>query len=291
MVANIVDTLKQQGELDNTLIVYTSDNGFFHGEHRIRLGKVRHYTESSEVPLVMRGPGVPSGGQRNQLVANIDLAPTILDYAGAKAGRAIDGRTLRPYLKDGRFEPGRGLLIETFQAPNDAEPEEPNIRYSAIRTDRYVYAEHGNGDSELYDLRSDPFELQSLHADPGHAQVRSALDALLARLTSCAGKSCGTAPALKLKLSYRRGRDARGRCVGSGVQALVSGADRAAAIAATYRARGHKAGADSTAPLRGKIPLKRLSRKAKNPITAIATTLDGRRESLRSALPGRCGRG
>ncbi|MSO42191.1 MAG: hypothetical protein EXQ70_09935 [Solirubrobacterales bacterium] len=108
MVANVVDTLKQQGELDNTLIVYTSDNGFFHGEHRIRSGKVRHYTESSEVPLVMRGPGVPSGQQRNQLVANIDLAPTILDYARADPGRRSTGARCAPTSRMAASSPAAG---------------------------------------------------------------------------------------------------------------------------------------------------------------------------------------
>ena len=133
--------------------------------------------------------------------------------------------------------------------------------------------------------------MHSLHADPARAQVRAALDALLARLTSCAGKSCGTAPALKLKLSYRRGRDDRGRCVASNVGAVVTGADRADAVAASFRVRGRKAGADAAAPLRATIGGKRLSRKAKNPITSVATTLDGRHRSFGAALPRACGRG
>jgi len=96
-VEAIVNELRAQGELDNTLILFTSDNGFFQGEHRIPGGKIRHYEEGSRVPLLMRGPalGVPRGVFEKQ-VANIDLAPTIIDAANArgKVTRRLDGRSL-----------------------------------------------------------------------------------------------------------------------------------------------------------------------------------------------------
>ena len=88
---------RQKGELKNTVFIFTSDNGFFHGEHRVRSGKVRHYEESSGVPLIIRGPGVPKDKHRAQLAANVDLAPTILDFANAKLGsrRWTDARWCR----------------------------------------------------------------------------------------------------------------------------------------------------------------------------------------------------
>ncbi|MGH2804986.1 MAG: sulfatase family protein, partial [Thermoleophilaceae bacterium] len=96
-VVRIVDALARAGELERTLIVFTSDNGFFHGEHRVPYGKVMVYEPSIRVPLILRGPGVPSGGRRRQLVTNADLAPTIMDAAGAApAGRVPDGRSLFP---------------------------------------------------------------------------------------------------------------------------------------------------------------------------------------------------
>ena len=79
----VVDALEANGELDNTLIIYTSDNGFFHGEHRIPSGKQRIYEESIRVPLQMRGPGIPPGVTVNDLAINADLAPTIVDAADA----------------------------------------------------------------------------------------------------------------------------------------------------------------------------------------------------------------
>jgi N-acetylglucosamine-6-sulfatase len=87
-VAEVVAALRATGELDNTLIVFTSDNGFFHGEHRVRTGKVLHYEPSTRVPLILRGPGIPRAAVRRQLVANIDLAPTIVSAARAAPGRA-----------------------------------------------------------------------------------------------------------------------------------------------------------------------------------------------------------
>ncbi len=92
-VVRIVDTLHAEGELDNTLIVFTSDNGFFHGEHRVPIGKVLVYEPSIRVPLIIRGPGVPDGAHRRQLVTNADLAPTILEAAGGDTGQAA-GRPL-----------------------------------------------------------------------------------------------------------------------------------------------------------------------------------------------------
>ena len=113
MVGNMVSTLKAEGELKNTVFIFTADNGFFHGEHRVRNGKVRHYEESSGVPLIIRGPGVPKNQRRAQLAVNADLAPTILDYAGGKVGRPVDGRSLVPVIEDKLFagarDPDRGL--------------------------------------------------------------------------------------------------------------------------------------------------------------------------------------
>ena len=157
-----------------------------------------------------------------------------------------------------------------------------------MRTDDYVYAEQGNGDKELYDLGNDPFELQSRHADPGYSAVRASLDSLLAHLTSCAGKGCGNGPKLRLKLSYKRGHDSRGRCVEGGVGATISGGDAAGAISAGFRVRERKAGADGKQPLKRKIGRKRLSRRAKNPVGATVAMLDGRHRSLRAGLPHRC---
>jgi arylsulfatase A-like enzyme len=186
-VKAIINQLREMGELADTLVVFTSDNGYFHGEHRIPLGKTHIYEESIRVPLVMRGPGIPRGARVNDLVVNADLAPTILDVANASAGVAIDGRSLVPVAQQPGIEAGRGLLLE---GPGlFAEP-----RFKAIRTARYVYVEHGTGERELYDLSRDPFELHSRHNSPAYASVRASLAARLRALRTCAGASCRARP-------------------------------------------------------------------------------------------------
>ena len=95
-VNRIVTALRESDELDNTLIIFTSDNGFFHGEHRIPNGKNRHYEPSSRVPLIMRGPGIAAGAVVEDLVVNADVPATILDAANAKAGLVLDGVSLLP---------------------------------------------------------------------------------------------------------------------------------------------------------------------------------------------------
>src|SRR5205823_4265586 len=152
-VKAVVDELKTKGELANTLLVFTSDNGYFHGEHRIPQDKMHIYEESIRVPLEMRGPGIPQGVNVGALTINADLAPTIVDVANATPGLVMDGRSLIPVAQNPAIENGRDLLVE-----------EPS--FEAIRTKRYLYAEHSTGEQELYDLNKDPFELQSRHNAP-----------------------------------------------------------------------------------------------------------------------------
>jgi len=112
-VAQIVNELTRIGKLDNTYIIFTSDNGFFHGEHRVAAGKVLLYEPSIRVPLLIRGPGIPTGQRRSQFVGNIDLAPTIVQATGAPPGRVMDGRSLIPFAKDKLLQSGRDILLET----------------------------------------------------------------------------------------------------------------------------------------------------------------------------------
>jgi arylsulfatase A-like enzyme len=188
-VARIVAALRRAGELDETLIVFTSDNGFFHGEHRVPSGKVLLYEPSIRVPLIMRGPGIPAGLRLTQRVGNIDLAPTIVDAAGAAAGRVLDGRSLLPLFANPQLTLGRDLLIE--RGPGSGT-------FAAVRAPRYLYAEYGNGERELYDLRRDPYELKSRHADPAYAAVRADLAVRLDRLRTCSGVTCRTRPVTRL---------------------------------------------------------------------------------------------
>jgi N-acetylglucosamine-6-sulfatase len=208
-VVRIVDALRAEGELDNMLILFTSDNGFFHGEHRVQNGKVLVYEPSIRVPLILRGPGVPEGRHRRQLVTNADLAPTILEAAGAKPGKMQDGGSLFRMLEDPGLEWGRDLLIEG--APGLNQPA-----FDALRTYRYVYVQYANGERELYDLERDPYEVASLHNDPAYAGVQAELSQRLGLLSVCAGRSCRARPAARLAV-----RRCRARVAGSGVERVT----------------------------------------------------------------------
>lgn len=195
-VASIVGGLKTAGELDDTLILFTSDNGFFHGEHRVRQGKLLVYEPSIRLPLLMRGPGVPQNESQSQLVTNADLAPTILDAADARPGRAQDGRSLLDLVEDPGVQWGRELLLEGGT--------NSGLTYTALRNYRWKWVDHGNGERELYDLENDPEELANRAADPALAPLRSAMSARLAALRACAGRSCRAKPALRFDAARRR---------------------------------------------------------------------------------------
>jgi arylsulfatase A-like enzyme len=181
-VEQIVAALRDSGELDNTLIVFTSDNGYLAGEHRLPHGKAKAYDPSIRVPLMIRGPGVPAGAQPQQMVVNADLAPTILDAAHATAGRAQDGRSLLPLTRDTTLGANRPVLVEIAKGAG--------MLTTAIRTRRWMYAEHATGATELYNMVTDPHQLRSLHANPALARVRGVLANRLARLRVCGGVTC-----------------------------------------------------------------------------------------------------
>jgi N-acetylglucosamine-6-sulfatase len=190
LVERLVRALDTTGQLDRTVIFFTSDNGFFLGEHRVPEGKYLPYEESIRVPLIIfdgrgsRGGGFPAGARAAQMVSNIDLAPTIVALTGARARRMMDGRPLLPLALDPGQAKDRTLLIEGYGEGQGKPP------FTAVRDPRWFYAEYKNGDQELYDLRSDPAELRSLHADRVFAAVRQDLARRLARLHACAGESC-----------------------------------------------------------------------------------------------------
>lgn len=183
-VGALLAALAAAGELANTLIVFTSDNGYLMGQHRYTGGKGVPYEPSIRVPLVARGPGVPIGGTVDGLAGTVDLAPTFVEVAGATAGLTMDGVSL--------LEPRpRTLVIE-------AGPREIGAPYywTGIRTQRLKYVEWGTGEVELYDLTSDPYELQNLAGDPWYAELEADAAALLADLRDCVGVACQAAGSL-----------------------------------------------------------------------------------------------
>jgi arylsulfatase A-like enzyme len=196
----IVRALKRSGELNKTLIVFASDNGFLTGEHRVPFGKYLVYEPSIRVPTILRGPGVKRGATARELVVNPDLTATIVDAAGAKAGRRMDGRSMLPFARKPSRRTKRPILLETGSpargdldqdgAPPPFLAAPPIPRYQAIRTERFIYVEYSGGQRELYDLARDPAQLRSRDADPAYRRTRRALARRLDALHDCKGRAC-----------------------------------------------------------------------------------------------------
>lgn len=198
MVGSLVEELEATGELDNTFVFFTSDNGWQLGEHRISGGKDRPYEESVRVPLFVRGPGVAAGSKVEELALNTDLAPTFADLAGI--GFSGDGRSLVPLLRGEEYSWRSAILLEDFSQgttddeTDDAEeeslsPPPPVVDFESVRTETHKYVEYDNGERELYDLKADPNELENIYeiADPSLLEgLRTKLDAL----RNCAGDGC-----------------------------------------------------------------------------------------------------
>ncbi len=193
LVAGVVRKLGEQGELSNTYIVFTSDNGFHHGEHRIQRGKGRPYEESARVPLVIRGPDaaapatpvVQPASSTDKLVLNTDYFPTFTDLAGAQTPSYVDGRSLLPVLTGSTTTSWRtAILIEGRKY--SADPEIPvDLNYNGIRTSTGKYIEYEGGFRELYDLSpsADPNELTNTYSSadptvPPLSDLKARLDAL-----------------------------------------------------------------------------------------------------------------
>ncbi|MFA5830399.1 MAG: LamG-like jellyroll fold domain-containing protein [Candidatus Paceibacterota bacterium] len=198
MVEKVVNALKAAGKYDNTVIVYTSDNGYYHGEHRRPMRKMWVYEESIRVPLVISGPGIPKGQIRNQMVLNLDVTATVLDLAKALPGRQNDGGSLVPIIKNDLAPWRTAFLVEGIdQLISDTGAPSLYGRYSAIRTLNYKYAEHvpltnlsAVPEKEMYNLSSDPYEMTSVHDNSSYGSAKSSLKNTFDILKTCAGPSC-----------------------------------------------------------------------------------------------------
>jgi len=116
-VADIVDELDDEGILDDTYIVFASDNGFFRGEHRIGSGKYLPYEPASRVPLMIRGPGIPAGRTSDELVSAIDIPQTIREITTGAEDPGADGRSFLPHALDPSLRSTRPLLLEADTGP------------------------------------------------------------------------------------------------------------------------------------------------------------------------------
>jgi N-acetylglucosamine-6-sulfatase len=213
-VGELLATLRRTGELNRTLIIFTSDNGFLLGQHREAQGKNLPYEEAIRVPLLVRGPGIPAGRSISDPVANVDLAPTILAATGtrerADEERPADGTSLLDVMH-GDGDPDRAILIE---GRDDAEPRGhsgsfESLSYAGVRTSRYLYVEWHRAvrsssqeaadtplaagpvvGRELYDTDVDPYELENEVDSSAYEAARQKLAAVLAELQDCSGTDC-----------------------------------------------------------------------------------------------------
>lgn len=189
MVETILNALQRSGRLDNTNIIFTSDNGFSQGEHRRPEGKRVVYEESIRVPLIIRGPGIPKGEARAGLVNNLDVVATIVEATGATAGRALDGKSLSTTMQNANAPWRTALLVEGTDTAKSAWGW--RSRFYAVRSDAFVYAHHiVPNEGELYDLTRDPYELQDKHSDTAYTNTANSLKTVLNALKSCIGSSC-----------------------------------------------------------------------------------------------------
>jgi N-acetylglucosamine-6-sulfatase len=208
-VEKIVKALKKTDELRKTVIVFTSDNGYYYGEHRIPVGKIYPYEEGIRVPLIMRVPEqYRGGGERvpeiSAPVGNIDLAPTVVELARARpcsgggACRVMDGRSLVGPLSGSLAGFEDRALVTEYAFGNNRNGEDGLCSYSGVRVPGAIYVESTTvsdaavgcdptPERELYDLASDPFELQNLVDDGSAAGLESSLSARLDALRDCAG--------------------------------------------------------------------------------------------------------
>lgn len=208
-VEKIVGELRRTGELDNTYVIFTSDHGYMQGEHRIPQGKMMPYDPSTQVPLLIRGPGIPSGRRTKALVGNVDMAPSIVQAARARAGLAMDGRSFLPFARNPRLRSLRPLLHETTgqgargktnTREGGAKGQQPRVpAWRAVRTTRWLYVDYQGGQRELYDLRHDPHQLNSVASDPDLRTRTRTLRRILGDLSRCRGAKCGEIAAASVR--------------------------------------------------------------------------------------------
>jgi len=194
-IGEFVRVLKAEGKLANTDFIFTTDNGLLLGEHRLQVVKIWPYEESIRVPMVVAGPAVADPGRTSaDFALNIDLAPTVAQLAGVRPGLHPDGRSLVPLLEDRNVAWRKAFIVEYL---GKGRPASDYVApFEGIRTTRYLYVEYGelklkpggslmpypNGSKELYDLKTDPYELRNLARVPAFQPLRVRLAAELRKL-------------------------------------------------------------------------------------------------------------
>jgi arylsulfatase A-like enzyme len=184
-VGDILKALSETGQLDNTVVVFTSDNGYFYGEHGLSVERRLAYEESIRLPLLVRYRKVANPGTvRDEMVLNIDLAPTLLSLAGVSVPKDMQGRSLVPLLKSERSQWRNSFLIEYYS--DTVFPRIAQMGYKAVRTARWKYIHYLelSGMDELYDLKADPYEMKNLINTPRASAALRQLKSEMTRLNA-----------------------------------------------------------------------------------------------------------
>ena len=183
LVGTLVTTLQRLDEWPRTVFVFTSDNGWFYGQHRLT-DKVLGYEESIRVPLYIRAPGFPRQATTRAALNN-DLASTVAEFAGVAPGLAVDGRSLLPLMRNPLENQWRKRFLVEYLGTVETDRVPPRVPFGAVRTTNlsratppdqvYVSWKDGLGSEEFYDLKTDPGQVESRHGDPAWASVRNML--------------------------------------------------------------------------------------------------------------------
>jgi arylsulfatase A-like enzyme len=207
MIGKIFSTLESTGQLDETYIFFTSDNGYHMGHHRLYPGKGSAYEEDIRVPFIVRGPGIDKSRlMQDYLVGNIDIAPTLADFAGVIPPDFVDGLSFKPILLglDNPTEWREGLLIEYYEDRSQTRGSDqpgwiqslrkiiqPQLKplYRALRNQQYTYILHQNGAEELYDLQTDPHQLENIIREAEKETIQH-LRKWMDHLSKCQGETC-----------------------------------------------------------------------------------------------------
>ncbi|GAB6987673.1 sulfatase family protein [Nocardioides pyridinolyticus] len=207
-VARLIGRLKDTGAWGDTVFIFTSDNGYYLGEHRHRAGKVFAHEPSLRVPFLVTGPGMRSGGNRYDPISSIDVTATILDLARAAPPRRPDGMSRVPTMLEG--DQGWSTAVVTESALPGGRRPVPlfNDRRTAIglRTARYSYTVNRAGLDELYDLAVDPLQNHNKIEAPSYRPARRLLHDVWVQLRNCRGRECRAALPEDLSASAAQAR-------------------------------------------------------------------------------------
>lgn len=188
MVGAIFEQLEGSGMIDNTYVLFTSDNGYLLGHHRLQAKGVA-FDRTTRVGLIVTGPGVERGAVSNELLSHVDITRSVLDLGGAATPSFLDGVSFVPLLEDAASVVDRDAILIEHQEPKGYRGSTIETRYDALRLDDSIYVEWESGSREFYDLATDPHQLDNRYDELGADRQRS-LAEQLEHLRHCSGADC-----------------------------------------------------------------------------------------------------